>query len=383
MYQQFMEVLRQGEATGNGMIVRFRFPSGLTVYGLPTPNDYGGEWDLGPTWNYLVLADRPFLVDAGRWGTGGLLVETIQELERPAREVDFVLLSHGHEDHDGGLAEVKGRLGATVKAHAVYGKLCRQYPDLAPSENKRAFPAKCWNCFMPESFYSANCLEYHQDIKERPVQDIGDGRNALGPGLETWHLPGHSPDALALRAGEELLIVGDNLLPGITPWPSSQRLHALHAGVLGADYPEADTLYGLKRYLKSLGALRELGRAHPEMVVLPAHRLYYGDQFNGLALEERAREIIQHHGERCAAILAALAQGPQDVDSLTPLIFEPSKIKGPGFFMAKNELICHCELLAECGDVAQLPGGAYRATSAENYTQLIAEILDGPPEAAA
>ena len=52
------------------MVIRFRMPSGLEILGLPTKNSYGGHWDLGPTWNYAVMSDRPFLVDAGRFGQG-------------------------------------------------------------------------------------------------------------------------------------------------------------------------------------------------------------------------------------------------------------------------------------------------------------------------
>jgi len=60
--QYIKEIMNQGDDSGNGMTVRFRLPSGLEVVGLPTKNFYGGHWDLGPTWNYAVLADKPFLV---------------------------------------------------------------------------------------------------------------------------------------------------------------------------------------------------------------------------------------------------------------------------------------------------------------------------------
>jgi hypothetical protein len=55
------EILSQGDAGGNEMVVKFQLPSRLAIYGLPTKNLYGGHWDLGPTWNYAVMADQPFL----------------------------------------------------------------------------------------------------------------------------------------------------------------------------------------------------------------------------------------------------------------------------------------------------------------------------------
>ncbi len=69
-------------------------------------NFYGGHWDLGPTWNYAVMADKPFLVDSGRFGQGEKLVAMMEAAGISAKDLEFVLISHGHEDHDGGLAEL-------------------------------------------------------------------------------------------------------------------------------------------------------------------------------------------------------------------------------------------------------------------------------------
>jgi hypothetical protein len=53
----FEKIIRHGDKNGNGMIVRFRLPSGLEIFGFPTENFYSGDWDLGPTWNYAVMAE--------------------------------------------------------------------------------------------------------------------------------------------------------------------------------------------------------------------------------------------------------------------------------------------------------------------------------------
>ena len=103
---QYAEIIQKGDDNGNEMTVRFRLPSGLEIFGLPTKNFYGGHWDLGPTWNYAVLADRPFLVDAGRFGQGLRLLDMMKNAGIQAEDLEFVLISHSHEDHDGGLAEL-------------------------------------------------------------------------------------------------------------------------------------------------------------------------------------------------------------------------------------------------------------------------------------
>ncbi len=370
--KSYLTVVREGDERGNGMLFRLRLPSGLTVHGLPTPNEYGGEWDLGPTWNYLVEADQLFLVDAGRWGTGGTLVEMLAQVGRSARDLDFVILSHGHEDHDGGLNEVVAASGAAVKAHAIYARLARKHPDLAPAEYKRAFPAKCWHCFMPESYYGPNCLEYHGYCDRQAVEAVGDGRQPLLPGLETLHIPGHSPDALAIWAADELLIPGDTLLPGITPWPSSLRMHAAVAGVLGPEYAEPGRIYGLARYLASIKTLKNLANGHSP-AVLPAHRLFHAGQLNELDLAQRVEEMIQHHLDRCADILRILQEGPADAEAIARGHFAPEKLKGPGLMMGKNEIVCHCELLQAAGCLVQ-EGRLYQATGAGDLEGFIAAI---------
>lgn len=175
MLQEMVEVLNEGESNGNNMIIQIKPPSGLEIVGLPTENFYGGEWDLGPTWNYAVLADRPFLVDTGKSGMGRRLLKIMESAGVSENDLEFILLSHGHEDHDGGLKD---------------------------------FPASCWRCFMPESFSNQHCLGYHQKRNSLKIEEIGDGRCSLAEGIHTYYVPGHSPDALAILIGEEVLIVG-------------------------------------------------------------------------------------------------------------------------------------------------------------------------------
>lgn len=119
MPSDMVEVIQRGEENGNDVIIRLRLPSGLEILGLPTKNFYSGDWDLGPTWNYLVLADRPFLVDTGRTGQGNILLEKMESAGISGKDLAFVLLSHGHEDHDGGLAEIVQATAVSVKARPM------------------------------------------------------------------------------------------------------------------------------------------------------------------------------------------------------------------------------------------------------------------------
>jgi glyoxylase-like metal-dependent hydrolase (beta-lactamase superfamily II) len=349
------------------MIIRARLPSGIEVIGLPTENAYGGGWDLGPTWNYLVLSDPPFLVDAGRSGMGPVLVDMMAFVGLSVRDLGFVLLSHGHEDHDGAVPELAALSGTEVKAHRIYDRLIRFYPEHAPEGLRRNFPASCWRCFMPESFSATHCAKYHQERSRLRIDPISDGETSLVDGIRVRHLPGHSPDALTVLIGGEAAIVGDTLLPDITPWPSQEGFYAQVRGIIEDEYPEAHAVYGLRAYLRSLKKLMEIGEQAPDRTVFPAHRLYFGGRWNRLRLQDRAQELIQHHLSRCSAILDLLKDGPKTPKELALAHFEARLLKGLGILMAENEIVSHCEFLCAAGDVAETHDGRFMATGSARF----------------
>ncbi|MEW6261721.1 MAG: MBL fold metallo-hydrolase [Thermodesulfobacteriota bacterium] len=362
-------MLKHGDRNGNGMLLRFRLPSGLEIYGLPTPNFYEGEWDLGPTWNYLVLADEPFLVDAGRFGQTDLLTDMLAAVGFSPRDVRFVLLSHGHEDHDGGVAEFSARSGGRIVAHEIYDRLCRFYPDLAWTSSRKEYPARCWNCFMPDWFVGKHCLAYHQANNRLKVEPIASESATLARGVKAIHTPGHSPDALCLQLGDEVLLTGDTILPEITPWPTTLKLGRRLKPVLK---PGEESLFGLAAYLKTL---KELGTGlNGSLMVLPSHRLYYGEKWNEVVPGQRIEELISHHVQRCGDILKMLRDRPLTIRAVAEQYFPENQLKGPGIFMAENEVLSHLELMEVAGDVAALDGTSYSAMGSSAFERLIQSL---------
>jgi len=371
LLQQVKEIIHQGDKSGNHMVVRFRLPSGLEIIGLPTKNFYGGHWDLGPTWNYVVLADEPFLVDSGRYGQGKNLVNMMDSVGIKPEDLRFVLVSHGHEDHDGGLAELVNITRLKVKAHFLYDIIIRKYPKKAPPGYKKNFPAKCWYCPMPEEHFIKNCLGYHRALQELEVDKIAGGVQELGTNIETWHLPGHSPDCLAVRIGDEALLVGDIILPDITPMPTREALYDDVAEVIKHVYKGPGEIFGLGRYIKSLKKLGEIAQHHSDLLILPGHRLYYNDQWNGIELTGKVKELLQHHVDRCAAILEILNSGPKTADEIALVHFEERLLEGYGRLLAANEVISHCELMIKSKDVIIADGGRYAVTGSTNFGEYI------------
>ncbi len=374
MLQEMVEVIQEGEENGNNMAIRLKLPSGVEIIGLPTENFYVREWDLGPTWNYLVLADQPFLVDTGKFGMGQKLLKMMESAGVSGNELEFIVLSHGHEDHDGGLFEIVESTRAKVKAHRIYDRLIRFYPTQAPADVNKDFPASCWHCFMPESFSNQHCLGYQQERNRLKIEQIGDGHCKIGKTIHTYHVPGHSPDALAILVGGEALIVGDTLLPQITPFPSREAFFDQVREILKPQYTHAQSIYGLRAYIRSLKKLEQIGRKFTDLLVLPAHRLFYHNHWNEINLQARINELIEHHIERCADILKILKEGPKTAREIAAAHFEEPLLKGFGIMMAENEILSHCELLSASKDVFLVEDTEFAATGSSNFESLIQSL---------
>ena len=369
-----IEIIHQGDLNGNQWIIEVKLPSGRSIFGLATENVYGGDWDLGPTWNYAVQTENPFLIDAGRYGMGGRILEMLAETPLRPQDLKGLLLSHGHEDHDGGLLELSQKTAVPAWVHPIYQNLSRSYPEKAPGSSNATFSASCWHCFMPESFTRTHCADYHRDRMRLETHRLGGMVLPFDSDIRTHHLPGHCPDAMAFQIGQEALIVGDNLLPEITPHPTQEAYYRWTGKILPAEYDRPEQIYGLRAYLRSLKRLQALGRDFPKMIVLPAHRLFYANRWHMIELEKRSAEIIEHHVQRCASILEILNDGPLTLKHIVSAHFEPSLLKGFGFKLAENEVRSHLELLEHSGDVEWIAEDKVKRTGCTHFEQYIMGI---------
>jgi glyoxylase-like metal-dependent hydrolase (beta-lactamase superfamily II) len=368
------EIVQRGDSNGNQWIIRLPLPSGRTLWGLATENIYGGDWDLGPTWNYVVQGDHPFLIDTGRFGMGGRLLDMLKQTDLHPADLKGIFLTHGHEDHDGGLPELARYTNASVWVHPLYDLLRRSYPNLAPLAAKVDFSASCWHCFMPETFTRSHCREYHRQRDELKTNRLEGSRFPLDEAVIVHHLPGHSPDALAYQIGSEALIVGDTLLADITPHPSQEAFYLFIQPLLPPEFPPLSGCYGLRAYILSLKRLAIMGREFPRMRVLQAHRLFYNERWGIIELAKRSEEIIEHHLQRCASILEVLKVGPQTAEEIARAYYEPKLLKGFGIRMAENEIKSHLELLAHCGDIQWTTEGKAANTGKTDFENYIRRI---------
>ncbi|HPM69114.1 MAG TPA: MBL fold metallo-hydrolase [Piscinibacter sp.] len=133
---------------------------------------------------------------------------------------------------------------------------------------------------------------------------------------------GHAPEHISLHcAALGVLVSGDMVLPRIST----------NVSVIDLE-PEANPL---PLYLASIGRMLALPA---ETLVLPSH----GKPFRGL--HTRVGQLVAHHDDRFADLMAACAQAPQTAASLLPVLFRrPLDLHQTTFAM--GEAIAHLHAL--------------------------------------
>jgi glyoxylase-like metal-dependent hydrolase (beta-lactamase superfamily II) len=132
-----------------------------------------GKLELGPfgTNSYILICPKTYesmVVDAP--GETNLVLERLKETQPK-----YILMTHNHFDHIGGLVELKSLLNIPVAAH----------------------------------FADASDLPLKPDL----LIDDGDEISMGATKLRALHTPGHTPGSLCFLAGN-YLIAGDTLFPG-------------------------------------------------------------------------------------------------------------------------------------------------------------------------
>ncbi len=346
------DIIRQGKDNGEGMVIHYQTSKGTDIFGLGILNLWGGEgWDLGPTWCYLVLGQKTVLIDTGRFGNFEILKNLLGTIDIQFSDIEAIIVTHSHEDHDGNLPEILEAAQPELWAHTVYPCMIAYHPHITDGANHPELPGSCRFCFMAEEFYQT-CISYHQKRSKLKVDRTLDEGTALPiEDLQIVHTPGHTPDSICVILDNEAIFTGDTVLPDITPHPSSAHIFATNRRILPEQYQQRNMVYGLMAYINSLSKLAALDE-NRFSATFPAHRLFYHGQFNLIdSLGDRAREIIQFHIDRCSDILRIVKDQPRNLDEIAIEHFLPSQLAGSGKLMSRSELTAHFEVMESNGDI--------------------------------
>jgi glyoxylase-like metal-dependent hydrolase (beta-lactamase superfamily II) len=147
--------------------------------------------------------DDSTLVDAGARGAGEPIAEAIRSLGRDPADVRRIVLTHFHEDHAGGAAEVAGLCGAEVLAHRLDTPVVRgEVPGPPPV-------LEDWE--RPIHAAAAEHPPQGEPPRPKAVTELSDGDVLdFGGGAHVVHAPGHTRGSIAVHLPDHgVLFTGD------------------------------------------------------------------------------------------------------------------------------------------------------------------------------
>ncbi len=142
-----------------------------------------------------LLVDREglTLIDAGLWGVARELRRVVAGLGRRPEELRNIVLTHGHLDHVGGVAEIQAWSGARVWVHAA---------DREHVAQRVTYAGAARGCGVLEA--AGRITGWIGGWRYRAPEiggELLDGDTLpFWGGLRVWHLPGHTPGHCALVA---------------------------------------------------------------------------------------------------------------------------------------------------------------------------------------
>ena len=218
----------------------FETSSGAVIHRLPL-QAFPSFW----AYAYVVqIGEENYLIDTGS-GTDNShddLLNGLHQAGLQPSDLTYVLLTHAHIDHYGGLTKLKDLTNAKVACHEL------DVQTVAHHDVRLALIGRRLASFLAETGLPKEDAESLISIyrftkalyKSVPVDFTYSNYKDHLPAFEMIHLPGHCPGHVAMRL-DDVIFCGDMVVNGVTP----------HLA------PESINPYGgLDHYLESLHRLQ-------------------------------------------------------------------------------------------------------------------------------
>ncbi len=204
---------------------------------------------------YLLMGERPVLVDTGAPGNADIIARRLEQLGLKPRDLALILLTHAHWDHLGSAAELRARTKAPIMLH-------RADLHVAQAGRQTIQPTGLDGVLMRPMFPTR-----FPALEPDVILDGETTLEAYGLSARVIETPGHTPGSVSVLLPDGDAIVAD-VLRGAWAWPERPARHLF-----------ADDVPGVISSMRKLSSL-------------PLKRVYtgHGQPFSGAALRRFVAE---------------------------------------------------------------------------------------------
>ena len=306
----------------------------IHCFPIPTP------FMVGRVNVYLIEDDPLTLVDTGPNSGKALdeLERTLADHGRRVEDLELIVLTHQHLDHQGLAQILARRSGADVAALDRLVPLLERYAEFNEADDAFAEALMLRHGLSPDVAVAlrsvsrafrawGSSVEVTRTLTDGGVLELRDRT------LQVFHRPGHSPtDTIFWDEQRGELIAGDHLIKHISSNPLITRT---------LDHGD-ERLQALVTYMDSLRKTREL----------PAKRVLSG---HGDPIEDHVAlidERFRMHERRAAKILGLIAEQPRTAHDLAQALW--GNIAVTQAFLTLSEVLGHVDLLLNRGQVREI-----------------------------
>lgn len=162
---------------------------------------------------YLLLGERPVLVDTGAPGDLKAILAAFKANEVDLKKLALILLTHGHSDHAGCAAELQRRSGAQVAIHAADAPLVR-------AGRNGMIVVQDWLGRVLRPYVDEEFEAFEPDL----VFKEGIALEPYGLRGRVLPTPGHTAGSVSVVLASGEALIGD-VLRGSLVWPNKARDH--------------------------------------------------------------------------------------------------------------------------------------------------------------
>ncbi|MFT3895844.1 MAG: MBL fold metallo-hydrolase [Anaerolineales bacterium] len=240
--------------SSKGSFAAFETSSGAKIYRIPA-EAFPNFW----VYAYLVQkGNERILIDCGS-GTesshNNLIAGLIQAGFQPT-DLTYILITHAHIDHFGGLSKLRSITDAKIGVHEL------DVQTVAHHEARLAIISKQLGSFLAEAGLAEeerdtllNIYRFTKAIYQSTPVDFIYRNQAVG--LDLIHLPGHCPGHIAMRL-DDVVFCGDMVVEGVTPHLSPESINPYS----GVDH----YLESLSRLENWVGDVKMIFNGHDDVI---------------------------------------------------------------------------------------------------------------------